>query len=62
MTEREMQEQLARELEARFLEAMMGGPSRKQRQTALRVRGNCFETVEIGDEGTRSTFEGDLRS
>lgn len=51
MTEREMQERLARELEAKFLETMMGGPPRKQRQTALRLRGNGFETVEIGDDG-----------
>lgn len=32
-------------------EAMRGGPPHKQRQTALRVRGRSFETVELDDAG-----------
>lgn len=39
------------EMEAKLLEAVMGGPPRKQRQTALRARGRGFETVELDDSG-----------
>lgn len=46
-----IRKQLAEELEAKFMEAMMGGPPRKQRQTALRLRGRSFETVELDDAG-----------
>lgn len=42
---------LAKKMEAKLTEAMMGGPARKQRQTALRLRGNGFETVELDDDG-----------
>lgn len=41
---------LAKRLDALFLETMTG-PVKKQRQTALRVRGHSFETVEIDDHG-----------
>lgn len=41
----------ARALEAATMEAMMGGPSPKQRQTTLRARGNGFETVELDGAG-----------
>lgn len=36
---------------AKIAEAMIMGPPRKQRQTALRVRGRSFETVELDDDG-----------
>lgn len=45
------QQAFARALEAATTEAMYGGPAPKQRQTAIRARGNGFETVEIGDDG-----------
>ena len=38
-------------MESKLMEAMLGGPPRKQRQTALRVRGRSFETVELDDSG-----------
>lgn len=45
-----LEHRLARGLE-RQIEAAMFGPVRKQRQTALRVRGRQFETVELDDAG-----------
>ena len=32
-------------------EAVIGGPPRKRRQTALRTRGRGFETVELDEDG-----------
>jgi hypothetical protein len=46
-----IEQQLAKRLDAMLMEALMGGPRPKQRQTALRVRGRSFEVVEIGDDG-----------
>ena len=46
-----LQQVIARKMEAMFLEAMMGGPQPKKRPTALRVRGNGFEVVELDDGG-----------
>jgi hypothetical protein len=46
---RELHE-LAHELEKVLMQAMMGGPPRR-RQTALRVRGRGFETVELDEAG-----------
>jgi hypothetical protein len=42
---------LAKKLEGMFMQAMMGGPQPKRPQTALRVRGNGFEVVELDDAG-----------
>lgn len=42
---------LAEKMEAAMLEALMGGPAPKPRQTALRLRGRSFETVELDDAG-----------
>lgn len=42
---------LAKQMEARLMEVAMGGPRQKPRQTALRARGNGFETVELDDAG-----------
>lgn len=41
----------ARTLEAAMVEAMIGGYPKKQRPTALRLRGNGYETVELDDAG-----------
>lgn len=46
----EFDQRLAKKLEDLFMAAVMGSP-RKKRQTALRVRGNGFETVELDDAG-----------
>lgn len=51
MTIDEMQKKFAQDLEAKMMEAMMGGPPQKRPQTALRLRGNGFETVELDDAG-----------
>lgn len=47
-------EDIARELAKRLDDALFAalcGPARKQPQTALRVRGNSFEVVELDDAG-----------
>ena len=49
MSEAIMQ-RLAKQIEAELFATIMG-PPRKQRQTALRVRGRSFETVELDDDG-----------
>jgi hypothetical protein len=41
---------LAKQVEE-HLSAAIAGPPSKQRQTALRVRGRSFETVELDDDG-----------
>jgi hypothetical protein len=41
----------ATELEAKAFATMMGSSAKKQRQTALRVRGSTFETIELDDDG-----------
>lgn len=46
-----LREMIAREIETKMLEAMMGGPPRKPRQTALRVRGRSFDAVNLDDAG-----------
>lgn len=46
----DMMQKLAKQMEEQLF-AIIAGPQRKQRQTALRVRGRSFETVEIGDDG-----------
>lgn len=46
-----MMTRFARQLESKFMEAAIGGPRQKPRQTALRVRGTVFETVELDDDG-----------
>jgi hypothetical protein len=43
-------EALTKQLEAEMY-AAIAGPPRKRRQTALRVRGRTFETVELDDDG-----------
>lgn len=47
----DIERKLAKGLEDMFMEAAMGGAAKKQRQTALRVRGRSFETVELDDDG-----------
>jgi hypothetical protein len=47
----EYRAKLVAELDAKFMEALFGGPQPKPRQTALRARGNGFETVELDDAG-----------
>jgi hypothetical protein len=42
---------LAERMDALFMETMLGGKPQKRRQTALRVRGRSFETVELDDAG-----------
>lgn len=42
---------LTDKMEAHLMEAMYGGPIKKQRQTALRARGRGFEVVELDDAG-----------
>lgn len=46
----DMMQKLAKQMEDQLFSAITG-PSRKQRQTALRARGNGFETVELDDDG-----------
>ncbi len=46
----DIMQRLAKQMEAELF-ATICGPARKQPQTALRVRGNGFETVEIDDAG-----------
>lgn len=48
--EEDIRQWLADKLYAATERAFMG-PPRKQRQTALRVRGRAFETVELDDSG-----------
>lgn len=43
-------QKLAKQIEADLF-AMICGPAREQPQTALRARGNRFETVELDDAG-----------
>jgi hypothetical protein len=50
-TMNDISERLAKEMEARLTEAMLGGPAKKQRQTALRLHGRSFETVALDDAG-----------
>jgi hypothetical protein len=47
----DVERRLAKKLDELFMEAMMGGPAPKQPQTALRMRGNSFETVKLDDAG-----------
>ncbi|HEY8751614.1 MAG TPA: hypothetical protein VIM11_26770 [Tepidisphaeraceae bacterium] len=47
----DIERKIAKKLDDLFIEAMMGGPPKKQRQTALRARGRGFETVELDDAG-----------
>jgi len=44
-------EKVKQAFERALTEAMMGGPPKKQRHTAIRARGNGFETVELDDAG-----------
>lgn len=46
----DMMQKLAKQMEEQLFAAIVG-PPRKQRQTALRVRGNGYETVELDDDG-----------
>jgi hypothetical protein len=46
----EMMQKLSKQMEDQLFAAIVG-PPRKQRQTALRARGNGFETVELDDTG-----------
>ncbi len=43
---------ISEKLETMLIEAMMGGPQPKRRQTAIRVYGRSFETVELDDNGS----------
>ncbi len=45
-----MSQKLAKAIEAEMIAAIVG-PVRKQPQTALRMRGNAFETVQLDDDG-----------
>ena len=42
----DLENRIAKELEAKLFEALMGGPA-----TALRLRGRSFEVVELDDDG-----------
>jgi hypothetical protein len=46
----EMMQKLAKQMEADLFAAICG-PARKQPQTAIRLRGNGYETVELDDAG-----------
>lgn len=46
----DMMQKLAKQMEEQLF-ATITGPPRKQRQTALRVRGRSFETVDLDDDG-----------
>lgn len=46
----DIERKLAKKLEDLFMAAVLGSP-KKQPQTALRVRGRSFETVELDDDG-----------
>lgn len=46
----DIMQKLAKQMESDLF-AAIAGPPRKQRQTALRVRGRSFETVELDDAG-----------
>jgi hypothetical protein len=46
----DMMQKLAKQMEDHLF-AAIAGPPRKQRQTALRVRGRGLETVELDDAG-----------
>lgn len=50
-TMKDLQERFAKELEAKLFEDLMGGPAKKPHQTALRLSGRSFETVELDDNG-----------
>jgi hypothetical protein len=51
MSEDDFAKDLASKMEALFMQAAMGGPPTKQRQTAMRYRWGRFETVELDDAG-----------
>lgn len=42
---------LAEKMDAALMKAALGHTPKKQRQTALRVRGRSFETVDLDDAG-----------
>lgn len=46
----DLMQKLAKQMEEQLF-ATIAGPPQKQRQTALRVRGRSFETVELDDDG-----------
>ncbi|WP_291869614.1 hypothetical protein [Bradyrhizobium sp.] len=46
----DIMQRLAKQMEAELF-ATITGPPRKQPQTALRMHGNGFETVELDDAG-----------
>jgi hypothetical protein len=48
--EQEISQKLSQKLEHLLFE-QISGPVRKQRQTALRLHGRSFETVELDDAG-----------
>jgi hypothetical protein len=50
MTENEIADWLAKKVDADLFRAM-AGPQPPKRQTALRMRGGRFETVELDDAG-----------
>jgi hypothetical protein len=45
-----MIQKLAKQMEQQIFETI-AGPPQNRRQTALRARGNGFETVELDDDG-----------
>lgn len=50
MSETDMVERFVKEMED-LMFATIAGPPQKQRQTALRLRGRSFETVELDGTG-----------
>jgi len=46
----DLMQKLAKQMEEQLFSSI-AGPPRKHRQTALRVRGHTFETVELDDDG-----------
>ena len=46
----DMMQRLAKQMEQQLF-ATIAGPPQNRRQTALRVRGQSFETVELDDNG-----------
>lgn len=50
MNDNDISKRLSAQLEASLL-AAIAGPPRPQRQTAIRLRGRTFETVELDDAG-----------
>lgn len=49
--EDEIRRQLSKRIDDLFMETMLGGKPKNQRQTALRALGSGFETVELDDDG-----------